>query len=127
MVKRSLILIGLLVLTGVPALAQAGGFSPGTADRVRTADGRRAFVKAVSRTINAHSVELHRREIHVTGNLPEGVAVPRLRGSYDDGEWVGGDGAGGGFTDRTLTELRRDPPPPSLGEGRPMRRIDDPR
>jgi hypothetical protein len=44
----------------------------------------------------------------------------------EDGEWVGGDGAGGGFTDRTLTELRRDPPPPSLVEGRPMRRIDDP-
>jgi len=43
----------------------------------------------------------------------------------DDGEWVGGDGAGGGFTDRTLTELRRDPPPPSLVEGMPMRRIDN--
>jgi hypothetical protein len=42
----------------------------------------------------------------------------------DDREWVGGDGAGGGFTHLTLTELRRDPPPPSLVEGRPMRRID---
>jgi len=72
----------------VSAVSQAGGYSPGTADRVRTADGRRAFVKAISRTTNAHSVELHRREIHVTGSLPEGVAVPRLRGSYDDGEWV---------------------------------------
>ena len=41
----------------------------------------------------------------------------------DDGEWEGGDGAGGGFTDRTLEDLRADPPPPSLAEGRPMRRI----
>jgi hypothetical protein len=28
-------------------------------------------------------------------------------------------GTGGGFADRTLEELRHDPPPPSLVEGRP--------
>ena len=33
----------------VEATGQQGGFSPGTADRVRTATGRRAFVKAVSK------------------------------------------------------------------------------
>ena len=32
----------------VEAVSQPGGFSPGSADRVRTADGRRAFVKAVA-------------------------------------------------------------------------------
>jgi hypothetical protein len=31
----------------VDAVSQAGGFSPGTADRVRTDNGRCAFVKAV--------------------------------------------------------------------------------
>ena len=38
-------------ILGSPVLAavsQPGGFSPGSADRVCTADGRRAFVKAVS-------------------------------------------------------------------------------
>jgi hypothetical protein len=34
--------------TVVEAVSQVGGFPPETADRVRTADGRRAFVKAVS-------------------------------------------------------------------------------
>jgi aminoglycoside phosphotransferase (APT) family kinase protein len=72
----------------VSAASQAGGFSPGTADRVRTAVGGRAFVKAVSRSTNEHAVELHRREIFITAHLPEGVPVPRVRGAYDDGEWV---------------------------------------
>jgi aminoglycoside phosphotransferase (APT) family kinase protein len=72
----------------VSAVSQAGGYSPGTADRVRTADGRRAFVKAVSCTTNAHSVELHRREAFTTAHLPEGVPVPCIRGVHDDGEWV---------------------------------------
>lgn len=41
--------------TVVEAVSQAGGFSPGTADRVRTANGRRAFVKAVSPAQNERS------------------------------------------------------------------------
>ncbi|GCB50951.1 hypothetical protein SNL152K_8298 [Streptomyces sp. NL15-2K] len=36
----------------VHAVTQPGGFSPGAATRVRTADGRRAFVKAVSGDAN---------------------------------------------------------------------------
>ena len=39
----------------VTAVSQSGGFSPGTADRVVTADGRRAFVKAVSSMQNERS------------------------------------------------------------------------
>jgi aminoglycoside phosphotransferase (APT) family kinase protein len=72
----------------VEAVSQVGGFSPGTADRVRTVDGRRAFVKAVSPALNERSVELHRREARVTAALPARVPAPRLLGCYDDGEWV---------------------------------------
>ncbi|HWB36196.1 MAG TPA: aminoglycoside phosphotransferase family protein, partial [Rugosimonospora sp.] len=72
----------------VAAESQPGGFSPGTADRVRTATGRRAFVKAVSPAQNIDSPALHRREIRVSAALPDHLPVPRLLGSYDDGDWV---------------------------------------
>ncbi len=72
----------------VRADTQPGGFSPGTADRVVTADGRRAFVKAVGMSLNPTSVELARAEAHVTRHLPPDAPVPALLGSIDDGEWV---------------------------------------
>lgn len=72
----------------VEAVSQRGGFSPGSADRVVTADGRRAFVKAVGASINPHAPGLHRREIEVTAGLPASVRAPRLLGSHDDGDWV---------------------------------------
>lgn len=72
----------------VEAVSQPGGFSPGTADRVRTADGVRAFVKAVSPEQNGDSPNLHRREGAVTAALPASVPAPRLLGRYDDGHWV---------------------------------------
>ncbi|WP_131105030.1 aminoglycoside phosphotransferase family protein [Ornithinimicrobium sufpigmenti] len=72
----------------VEAVSQPGGFSPGSADRVRTADGTRAFVKAVSSAQNPDSPGLHRREIGVLGTLAEVSAVPRLLDAYDDGDWV---------------------------------------
>lgn len=71
------------------AVTQPGGFSPGAAARVRTAEGRRAFVKAVSNEVNTDSPAMHRREIQVTGALPDVAPVPRLLASYDDGTWVG--------------------------------------
>lgn len=74
--------------TVVEAVSQAGGFSPGTADRVRTASGRRAFVKAVSPAQNERSAELHRQEARVTGAFPAYVPAPRLLGCYDNGDWV---------------------------------------
>ena len=72
----------------VEAKGQQGGFSPGTADRVLTADGQRAFVKAVSPQLNEHSPGIHRKEAAVTAALPAGVPAPALIGTYDDGEWV---------------------------------------
>jgi hypothetical protein len=72
----------------VEAVPQAGGFSPGTADRVRTADGRRAFVKAVSGALNEDSPGLHRQEARVTAALPTSAPTPRLLGMHDDGDWV---------------------------------------
>lgn len=72
----------------VGAVSQPGGFSPGTADRVRTADGTRAFVKAVSPDQNADTPGLHRREVQVLRTLTCVPAVPQLLASHDDGHWV---------------------------------------
>ena len=72
----------------IGAVTQPGGFSPGVASRLQLADGRRAFVKAVSGRANPVSPGLHRQEAVVTAALPAGVPAPRLLGSYDDGEWV---------------------------------------
>ena len=72
----------------VEAASQPGGFSPGSADRVQLASGRRAFVKAASSQHNATTPDLHRREAAVTAALPQGVLAPDLLGMYDDGTWV---------------------------------------
>jgi aminoglycoside phosphotransferase (APT) family kinase protein len=70
----------------VAAVSQVGGFSPGTADRVRTEDGRRAFVKAVTPAINVHSAVLARQELRVTAALPGHAPVPRMLGGFDTAE-----------------------------------------
>ncbi|XVU26826.1 aminoglycoside phosphotransferase family protein [Actinoplanes sp. CA-054009] len=72
----------------VTAVSQPGGFSPGSADRVVTESGRRAFVKAVTPAVNARSAELARDEMRITALLPERVPAPRLIDGFDDGEWV---------------------------------------
>ncbi|HEV7566721.1 MAG TPA: hypothetical protein VGO31_12260 [Microbacteriaceae bacterium] len=72
----------------IEATSQASGFSPGSADRVRSMSGHRAFVKAVSRERNAFTYDLHRREIAVLQTLPDSVSAPRLIGSFEDTEWV---------------------------------------
>ena len=56
---------GIEARLGAPVLdaaSQAGGFSPGVACRVTLADGRRAFVKAISGTAYPRSVGLYRTE-----------------------------------------------------------------
>ncbi len=72
----------------VDAVSQVGGFSPGSADRVRTAGGARAFVKAVSSAQNEYSPGMHRQEALISAALPVEAPTPRLLGSYDDGDWV---------------------------------------
>ncbi|MFC0033440.1 phosphotransferase family protein [Micromonospora chaiyaphumensis] len=72
----------------VAAESQHGGFSPGTADRVRTAGGGRAFVKAVSPAQNDRSPTLHRAEARIAAALPPAAPAPRLLGSHDDGDWI---------------------------------------
>ncbi|WP_285471648.1 phosphotransferase [Actinoplanes sp. NBRC 101535] len=72
----------------VEAVSQTGGFSPGTADRVRTADGRRAFVKAVAASLNTDSVRMARRELRINAAMPAHAPVPRLLGGFEHGEWV---------------------------------------
>jgi len=70
--------------------SQAGGFSPGIASRIRTADGVRYFVKAVGPLPNPDSPGMHRREAQVLAEMPDGVDVPCLLWSHDDEEsgWV---------------------------------------
>ncbi|MDG4796372.1 aminoglycoside phosphotransferase family protein [Micromonospora sp. WMMD1082] len=72
----------------VEAVSQPGGYSPGTADRVRTADGRRAFVKAASPAQNPDTPRMHRAEARITAALPGYAPTPRLLGCHDDGYWV---------------------------------------
>ena len=72
----------------ITAESQAGGFSPGTADRVRTDGGRRAFVKAVSPNQNPDSPDLLRREADYLDALARSPRVPRPIGRYDDGHWI---------------------------------------
>jgi Phosphotransferase enzyme family len=72
----------------VEAVSQSGGFSPGSADRVRTADGRRAFVKAANAELNPHTPGLYRREAGVTEHLPDDVPATQLLGVHDDGDWI---------------------------------------
>lgn len=72
----------------VEAVSQPGGFSPGSADRLVTREGRRVFVKAVSAQQNELSPGLHRQELDVTRALPSSAPAPALLGGFDDGEWV---------------------------------------
>lgn len=74
----------------VSALSQPTGFSPGVAARLRTADGRRVFAKAVGPTPNPDSPAIHRREARIAAALPAIAPVPRLLWSYDEGDggWV---------------------------------------
>jgi hypothetical protein len=72
----------------VDAVTQPGGFSPGLAARVRTADGRRCFVKAVSEDANPDTPDLHRREAEVVAAIPAEAPVPRLLWTSDKDGWV---------------------------------------
>ena len=70
------------------AVTQPGGFSPGVATRLRLADGRRAFVKAVGPEPNPDSPGIHRGEARVMAALPRSAPAPRLLWSLDRRGWV---------------------------------------
>jgi len=74
--------------TVTESATQPGGFSPGVAARLRLADGRRVFLKAISSHPNPDSPAMHRREARIAAALPRFVPTPRFLWSYDDGDWV---------------------------------------
>jgi aminoglycoside phosphotransferase (APT) family kinase protein len=70
------------------AVTQPGGFSPGLAVRLRLADGRRAFVKAVGPDPNPDSADIHRSEARTMAALPRSAPAPRLLWSLERHGWV---------------------------------------
>jgi len=75
----------------VTSETQYGGFSPGVASRLYTADNQCVFLKALGTELNATSVMFHRNEIKINAKMPENSFAPRLLWSYDDAEdteWV---------------------------------------
>lgn len=71
------------------AVSQSNGFSPGSADRVSTAAGERAFVKTAHRTPHhPGTYDLHLRELSVMKVMPSGVSVPSVLGSFVSDDWV---------------------------------------
>lgn len=63
----------------------SGGMSPGPAARVVARSVIRAFVTACGSALNPDTLGLLRAEISVLSALP---TLPRLLGSFDDGDWV---------------------------------------
>jgi aminoglycoside phosphotransferase (APT) family kinase protein len=74
----------------IEAISQPGGFSPGMASRLRLADGRRVFVKAVGPELNPDSPGIFRHEAEIAAAIPAFAPVPRFLWSHDEGEqgWV---------------------------------------
>lgn len=70
------------------AATQAGGMSPGCAARLRTDDGRTAFVKAVGTALNPRTPSLFRHEIAILSELTPAPYRPDVLATYDDGDWV---------------------------------------
>ncbi|MGB7341346.1 MAG: phosphotransferase [Phototrophicaceae bacterium] len=77
--------------TVVTTETQSGGFSPGVAARLYTADERCFFLKAMGTDLNSSSVNFHRKEIKINKAFPTNSVAPKLLWSYDDAEdteWV---------------------------------------
>jgi hypothetical protein len=72
----------------VEAVNQRGGYGPSLAARCGLADGRRAFIKAVSPAQNPDSPGMMRREGRIATHLPADAPAPELLHAYDDDEWV---------------------------------------
>ncbi len=74
--------------TVVDAVSQPGGFSPGFAARLRLADGRRVFAKAIGAAQGSDAVAFYRREAGIASRLPASVAAPRLLWSGGGEDWA---------------------------------------
>jgi aminoglycoside phosphotransferase (APT) family kinase protein len=72
----------------VDSRSQVGGYSPGVAERLRLADGRRVFVKAACPEMNPDTPSMHRREAEVAAALPAEAPAPAFLFCHDDGNWV---------------------------------------
>lgn len=70
------------------AVTQLGGFSPAAAVRLRAANDRRVFVKAVGPEPNAESAGIYRAEARNAAALPASVPAPRLLTSFERDGWV---------------------------------------
>ena len=69
--------------------SQEEGFSPGMAARCVLADGRKAFVKATSSSINTHSRAMMVHEGLVNAAFGDDAPVPEFLGSVEVDEWFG--------------------------------------
>lgn len=67
-----------------------GGYSPGVASSLFTADGRAGFLKAVHPSRNPRTPALHRSEIAALAGMPPGLPVAGLIDALDQGDdgWV---------------------------------------
>jgi hypothetical protein len=72
----------------VEAVNQRGGYGPSLAARCGLADGRRAFIKAVSPAQNPDSPGMMRREAKIARCLPAEAPAPALLHELDDDEWI---------------------------------------
>lgn len=74
----------------IEAVSQPGGFSPGAAARLRLANGRQVFAKAIGPDANPDTPTIYRREALIAAALPPTAPAPRLLWTYDEGEggWV---------------------------------------
>jgi hypothetical protein len=80
--------VGDLAGAGVHSVEGATtGFSPGFAGVVNLHDGRRIFVKAMSRALHPHSIGLNVREAEVAKALPSPAPVARLRWEDTHDDW----------------------------------------
>jgi aminoglycoside phosphotransferase len=67
---------------------QWGGFSEGIASRLRCADGRHAFVKAIDADANEFARNLYEREARLAPRLPACLPVPRCHGVVRESGWI---------------------------------------
>jgi hypothetical protein len=84
-------IVGRLGAPVVAAVSQERGFSPALAARLRLADGRRAFVKAIGPDEESGAPggqAAYRREAAIAAQLPPTAPAPRLQASWDEHGWI---------------------------------------